>query len=202
MQIMRLPTDALSNWEGRLRVARRADVTLHRTASIGRVHVSGWGPRGTISLGKGSRIESGVLLQISNGGSISLGDNVTIRRGAVLNVSGQLELRGSNLVSWYTIVHCTSRVTFEEMAGTGEAVTVVDSAHFHGEVGSPAEHWYHNSAADPVVIGSNTWLATKSTVSAGAVLGPRTTVAAHAFVRRGVYPAGALLRGLPVPLPA
>ena len=175
----------------------RADVAADPTARIGRVVVSGRGARGRVVVGPRSVLQDGVILQISEGGVLELGPDVTVRRGAVLNVSGHLELRGRNLVSWYSVVHCNRSVVFEELAGTGEGVTVVDSNHFHGDEGAPDEHWYHNNRPEPVVIGRNTWLATKCTVTAGARLGARTTVAAHALVRPGDYPDGAVLAGVP-----
>lgn len=181
----------------RSELAKRATVDLHPTASVGRVHVTGWGARGSITLGRRSVIEDGAILQVSNGGRIEIGDDVLVRTGAVLNVSGRLELRGSNLVSWHTVVHCAEHVVFEEMAGTGDGVTVVDSTHYHGAAGASDEHWYHNGRPAPIVIGRNTWLAAKSTLGAGVTLGARTTVAAHAVVRPGVYPDGATLAGVP-----
>lgn len=161
------------------------------------MQVSGWGARGAITLGSGSRIQDGVIVQLSDGGRIDIGDDVLVRTGAVLNVSGHLELRGQNLISWHTVVHCAEHVVFEELTGTGDGVTVVDSTHHHGAPGAPDEHWYHNSRSAPVVLGRNTWLAAKSTVVAGVTLGARTTVAAHAVVRPGTYPDGVTLAGVP-----
>jgi acetyltransferase-like isoleucine patch superfamily enzyme len=180
-------------------VERRADVTVDPLAFLGRTIVSGRGARGALTLGPRSVVQDGVVLQIADGGRITIGPDVTIRRGAVLNVRGHLELRGRNLVSWYSVVHGAGSVVFEEMAGTGEGVTVVDSTHFHGDpgAGAGAEHWYHNHRLAPVVIGRNTWLAAKSTVTAGVVLGEDTTVAAHAVVLAGEHRPKALLVGAP-----
>jgi acetyltransferase-like isoleucine patch superfamily enzyme len=150
-----------------------------------------------VSIGAGSAIEDDVIIQISNGGRIVIGDGVRVRTSAVLNVSGMLELRGDNLVSWNCVIHCGDSVVFEEMAGTGEGVTVVDGTHFHGAIGAADEHWYHNNRHAPVVIGRNTWLAAKCTIGAGVTLGARTTVAAHSFVREGVYEDGIVLAGSP-----
>lgn len=152
--------------------------------------------RSTLVLGDRVGIESGVTLSL-HGGSIEIGNQSRIRKGVVLNVAGSLILRGQNLLSWNSIVHANRSVIFESMAGTGEVVTVVDSSHFHGERGSDNEYWYDNSQQSDVVIGSNTWLAAKSTVTAGAIIGERTTVAAHAVVRSGDYPADSFLAGVP-----
>jgi acetyltransferase-like isoleucine patch superfamily enzyme len=142
-------------------------------------------------------IEDGAILVLSNGGRIEIGEDVRIRTGAVLNVTGSCRFEGRNLLSWYSVVHCAYDVCFEEMAGTGEAVTVVDSAHYHGEIGSADEHWYGNHSPGAVRIGRNTWLASRSTVAGSVTLGPRTTVAGSAFVTSGSYAEGAVLRGVP-----
>jgi acetyltransferase-like isoleucine patch superfamily enzyme len=191
------PRAALSRALALRALRARADVTAHPTAHLGHLEIGGRGARGRLRLGAHSVIEEGVILQLHDNGVIDIGEHVTIRRGAVLNVQGHLELRGRNLVSWYSVIHCAESVVFEEMAGTGEGVTVVDANHFHGEPGAPDEHWYHNNRTAPVVIGRNTWLAARSTVTAGARLGERTTVAAHAVVAPGDYPPGITLVGAP-----
>jgi acetyltransferase-like isoleucine patch superfamily enzyme len=181
----------------RRRLEARAAVAIDPTARIGRLAVSGRGRRGQFRVGPRSVIEDGVVVHLHEGGSIDIGADVTIRRGAVLNVQGHLVLRGRNLISWYSVVHCAESVVFEELSGTGEGVTVVDSTHFHGEPGAADEHWYHNNRTAPVVIGRNTWLASRCTVTRGTRIGARTTVATQAVVRSGEYPDGATLVGAP-----
>jgi acetyltransferase-like isoleucine patch superfamily enzyme len=176
---------------------RSAVVTIDPSATIGAVELRGRGAPGHLSVGPHSVVEDGAIIHLHEGGTIEIGSHVRIRTGVVLNVEGHLVLEGRNLLSWYTVVHCAESIVFGELAGTGEGVTVVDSGHFHGGEGRPDEHWYHNNRTEPVSIGRNTWLAAKSTVSAGAHLGDRTTVAGHAFVRRGTYPDGATLVGVP-----
>lgn len=195
----RLPALLLKLGHTRRRRQLRAHVVLdaHRTATVGRIHLRGRGRPGHLSIGAHSVIEDGVVIHLHEGGRIDLGDHVTIRRGAVLNVQGHLVLEGHNLVSWYSVIHCAGSVVLAELAGTGEGVTVVDSNHVHGPEGAPDEHWHHNNRIEPVTIGRNTWLAARSTVTAGAHLGARTTVAGHALVRRGAYPEGVTLAGVP-----
>lgn len=170
------------------------------TARVGLIHLSGRARAGdgaTVTIGPRSSIQDGVVLRLGPGARLDIGPDVVIRRGAVLNVAGHLELRGRNLVSWYSVIHCAGTVVLGEMTGTGEHVTIVDSTHVHGARGAADEHWYHNAVIERVEIGPNSWLATKSTVAAGAVLGERTVVAAHAVVLGGSYPPGVTLVGLP-----
>ncbi len=178
-------------------VARQVDLAVHPTALFGKVQISTSGERAGIRVGARSVIEDGVRLNLVNGARLVIGEDVVIRSGAVLNLAGVCEFKGRNLLSWYSVVHCAYSVIFDVMAGTGEGVTVVDSTHFHGPEGAVDEHWHANHRPGYVHIGPNTWLATKSTVSANVTLAARTTVAGHAFVRAGSYPPGVVLAGVP-----
>ncbi|NHC13441.1 acyltransferase [Motilibacter deserti] len=191
----------LTHWSVlRLRITTRArgcklHVNVHPTAVIGTgVHLFARGPKAvTLLVGAGSVLESGVIVRLIDGASIRLGDDVTVRRGSVLNVAGELELEGRNLISWHSVVHCAERVVFAEMAGTGEGVSVVDSDHYRE---GPDDHWYHRARTAPVSIGRNSWLAAKSTVTRGVRIGANVTVAAHSVVREDV-PDSAVVAGVP-----
>lgn len=141
----------------------------------------------------GARVRAGATLALRGGAVLLLGPSVEIRRGAVLNVSGRARFEGHNLVSWGSVVHCAESVTFEEMAGTGEMVTVVDGTHYRA---TPDSHWYHHARTAPVLIGRNAWLAPKSTVTAGVTIGAGATVGAGAVVLDDV-PGGRLAVGAP-----
>lgn len=149
--------------------------------------------RVSVRLHDGCRIESGALLRLGPGADLSVGPGVVVRRGAVLNVAGRLDLQGDNLVSWGTVVHAADRVVFEPMAGTGDAVTVVDGAHYRRHAD---DHWYGNSASAPVTVGRNAWLGSHCTVAKGVTVGAAATVAGNSLVLTDV-PAGALVMGVP-----
>ncbi|MCU1595716.1 MAG: sugar acetyltransferase [Frankiales bacterium] len=155
------------------------------------------GARCRLLIGPESRLEDGVILQLSQGASVEIGPRCHLRSGAVLNVSGRLQLLGDNQISFYSVVHCAESVLFEEMAGAAEGVTVVDSQHVHGDVGAPDEHYYHNNRTSPVVIGRNTWLAARSVITSGVTLGSRVTVAGNSLVAPGTYADAATLVGVP-----
>lgn len=172
-------------------------VSVHPTASIGRGARIAFlrGPQRTASLtlGPGSRLEGGSLIQLTGGGQIDIGAGSVVRRSAVLNVSGQLILSGDNLVSWHSVIHCAERVVMERQAGTGEGVTVVDGRHFRRDVD---DHWYHNSSTSPVHVGANVWLASHCVIGPGVTIGRATTVAANSVVL-GDLPENALVAGSP-----
>jgi acetyltransferase-like isoleucine patch superfamily enzyme len=182
------------------------NVDIDPTASVSpaiRLAIGGPG-RVSIRVGPRSIIEGGVMLQLGPGAQLDIGPDVTIRRGCVLNVTGHLTFVGTNLLSWGSVVHCASAVTFEQMAGTGEMITVVDGAHYRRD---RDDHWYHNGATAPVVIGYNAWLSSKSTVGKGVRVGSAATVAANSLVSDDVpdeclamgVPAKIVRRGINVP---
>ncbi|WP_168582199.1 acyltransferase [Gephyromycinifex aptenodytis] len=161
-----------------------------------RVILHFWGePGSTIALkiGPNVRIEDGAVLRLKGGCSVELGEGSVVRTGAVLNVSGRLELKGHNLVSWGTVIHSAERVVIGEYTGMSEGVTVVDSTHYRT---APGDDGYLNAIATPVTVGSRTWLASKSVVLPGVTIGDEVTLAALSTAGRDI-PAGALAAGSP-----
>src|SRR5437868_5223600 len=81
--------------------------------------------RGRFVLGPGSSIEDRVLLMFK-GGSLLGGPRIELRRDVVLNLGGTLRLDGDNPVSWGSVIHCSTDVHLEPMAGIAEQVTIAD----------------------------------------------------------------------------
>lgn len=141
----------------------------------------------------GAIIEPGVEIHLTPGASLHLGPQVQIRSGCVLGVYGDVRFEGRNLFSWGSILQCRRQIIFEEMAGTGEHVSVVDGNHYRIDAD---DHWFGRSTYGPVRIGRNAWLAAKSVITAGVTIGPAATIAAGAVVVSDV-PAEALAGGIP-----
>jgi acetyltransferase-like isoleucine patch superfamily enzyme len=156
-----------------------------------RVVVQPWS-HNALHVGPGSTVEDRVRILLK-GGTIRLGDNVTIRRGCVLNVAGDLELDGENLLSWFTVIHCSTRIHLERMAIVGEHVTIADSSHYFTEPDAPI---YHNLRTGSIEIGRNTWLCPKATVTRDAKIGSHCIVGSGSVVV-GEIPAGSLASGVP-----
>lgn len=179
--------------------ARSAGATLtldiHETARVGTgvLLVVAHGSSNHVRIGAGSRIEDGVLLHLS-GGTVSLGPRTELRRNTVLHVNGgHLELQADNILSWGCTVHCAERVVLEAFAGASEYVTITDSRHFHTD---EETFFYHNAESAPVLIGRNTWLASKATVLMGTEIGAHAVVGCHS-VASGQVPAAMLVAGAP-----
>lgn len=140
------------------------------------------------------------VLVLLKGGSVELGPRCDVRRDVVLNVSGRLELRADNILSWGDSVHCSEAVVLERYAAASERVTIADSSHFHT---GPDDFFYHNVKTGPVTIGANTWLCTGAVITRGARVGAQCVVAANSVVS-GAVPDAHLASGVPAttqPLP-
>jgi acetyltransferase-like isoleucine patch superfamily enzyme len=176
---------------------KRVELVCDPSATVGKAVLRTSGRRGRLVIGSGVRIEDGVLISITDGGTVEIGSRSHLRTGVILNVSGRLVLTEENQLSFNAVVHCAEAVTFEALAGAAEGVTVVDAQHVHGTPGAADEHYYHNNVTAPVVIGRNTWLGAHCVVTSGVTLGSATTVAGNSLVAPGTYADGATLVGVP-----
>ena len=145
-----------------------------------------------LRVGPRSRLDDRVLVLLK-GGRIELGAETWLRRDVVLNVSGHLQLVRSNVMSWGTVLHCAESVRLEPMASAAEAVTIADSTHFFTE---PDAFFYHNTRTAPIVVGANTWLCPKVTVTPDVTIGSHCIVASNSVVI-GDIPDGHLASGVP-----
>lgn len=156
--------------------------------------------RMTVRLGPRTRIDEHVLL-LFKGGTLDCGPGSWFRRDVIANVSGELVLVEGNIMSWGTTLHCAESVRFEPLASAAEHVTVSDSSHYFT---TPDTFFYMNTRTEPVVIGANTWLCPKSTVTQGVRVGSHCIVASNSVVISDV-PDGHLASGVPArdirPLP-
>lgn len=169
-----------------------AEISLH--ARIGRrIRVSlAPGSTNVLRIGDWTTIDDEVTILLK-GGTVLIGQWCDLRRGVVLNVAGRLELVGSNVVSWGSVIHCAESVSVGRMTGLSEGVTIADSTHYHT---TPDAHFYHNIRPARVEIGSNVWLAPHVTVTRGARIGDGSIVGANSLVV-GKVAAGVLVSGVP-----
>jgi len=145
-----------------------------------------------VRLAPGTRFDDGVYLLLK-GGRLDCGPGTWLRRDVVVNVSGELTLVDGNIMSWGTTIHCADSVRFERFASAAEGVTVSDSTHFYT---TPDEFFYRNTRTKPVVIGANTWLCPKATVTSGVRIGSHCILASNSVAISDI-PDGHLASGVP-----
>jgi acetyltransferase-like isoleucine patch superfamily enzyme len=128
-----------------------------------------------------------------DGGRVQLGEHVELRRDVMLHVAGRFDCAGWNLLQWGASVHCDDAVSLGRGAVLSERATVVDSSHHHT---TPEDWVLDNTTTKPVVIGANTWVGAKATISRGVTIGDHCIVAGNSLVVTDV-PAGHLASGVP-----
>lgn len=137
-------------------------------------------------------LDDDVRLQLK-GGQITLGTGTQLRRGVLLNVSGRLRLDDQAILSWFTVVHCANDIHLGRRTFVGEFTTIVDSSHFFT---TPDEWAASNVALGRVEVGENTWIAAKATLARNVTVGSHCIVSASAVVMTDV-PDGHLAAGVP-----
>ena len=161
----------------------RIDVAVDPTVQIGqgvRVRVAE-GVSGALHIGAHTRIGDGVEIRLG-GGELRLGEWVEVRRDVAFMVGGVIELMGANVLSWGTVLHCDERIRLDHHTTVGEYVTITDSSHEHRDGA-----WHVDTITTaPVVLGSDTWVGAKATITPGVTIGDRCIVAAGAVVTRDV----------------
>ena len=174
----------------------RAKIDLHvapdvRIARGVRVEVT---PRTRmeVRMGPRTRLDESVLLLLK-GGRLHFGADTWMRRGVLLNVSGDLVFGAGSIMSWGTTVHCAESVHLDEMVGAAEGVTISDSSHYFT---TPDTFFYANTRTKPIVIGTNTWLCPKATVTGGVRIGSHCIVASNSVAIADI-PDGHLASGVP-----
>lgn len=169
------------------------DVRVDPSAQIGRGVrvVVGSGVRGALHIGAHSTIDDGVEIRLE-GGELRIGEWVEIRRGAAFMVGGTIDIAGPNLVSWGAVVHCAERIELARWVVLAEHATITDSTHRHVDGA-----WHLDQVTtSPVLIGEDTWIGAKATVTPGVTIGARCTVGAGAVLTADV-PDDHLALGVP-----
>jgi acetyltransferase-like isoleucine patch superfamily enzyme len=171
-----------------------------------------------LRVGRGTRIEPGVRLQVETGadneldigervilqagtriwltgGSIRIGRGTIIRDQTVLKSGGELVVGDYVRIGYSAVIHCHERVELADRSVLADLVVVVDSDHVHD--GTEAWVMAQPVLAGPIRVGSNTLVGAQCVITRGAVIGSNAVVAAGAVVRMGDHPDGWLIGGIP-----
>ena len=169
-----------------------ADVDVALDARIGRGVRVEIPHGGRLRIGPGAVLGDGVVLQLK-GGSVDIGAWTDLRRGVVLNVSGSFTVGERCVLGAGTTVHCAHHVRIGNRVGIGEYTTIVDTSHQHTRPGRPA---YDDTVPGAVEVGDDAFVATKCTLTRGAVVGEFCIVGAGSVVL-GEVPARTFVSGIP-----
>lgn len=169
-----------------LGVARRVSSAV-RVAAIRLVNDS-------VDIPWSTRIERGVLVQVTDGGSLRLSAGCSLGAGCRITVhSGNANLGERVLVGPGCVIVARQSVRIGNRVLIGEYVTIRDQDHC---IDTPLQVFESGFDVSPVEIGDDAWLGAKATVLRGSILGRGSVVGAHCVVR-GHVPAGAIAAGVP-----
>lgn len=169
---------------------------IGRNVSIGRnVLLEVWAPgTNVLELHDDSYILDGARVMLRSG-SIVLGPRSNLRDYVQVKSQGQLVLGEEVSVCYGSVIHCTERIELHDLVGTGERITIIDSEKRHD--GSDTHFLRQPLRVDPVVIGSNTFIAANAVITHGSRVAPNAVIAAGAVLTGGDYPGGWILAGAP-----
>ena len=137
----------------------------------------------------------GCIVSVDRGGVLRIGRNFVIDRNVEIVVyeGGVLEIGDNVYVGHGSTIACAKSIRIGAETLIGDLVSIRDMNH-RREAGVPLRS--SGSVSAPVRIGSNCWLGSKVTITAGSELGDDVTVAANAAVA-GRFDSGATIGGVP-----
>jgi acetyltransferase-like isoleucine patch superfamily enzyme len=174
----------------------RLELRVGRGVRIGRDLTLEIYAQGTnrLELGDGVDIHNNVRLLLRNG-SIALGTRSRVRDGVLLKSDGIVTIGEAVTLGPYGAIHCTERITLDDLVGLGERVSIIDSDHTFD--GVDIDFLKKPLATGPIRLGRGTMVAIGSVILRGADVGPNSAIAANSVVRGGEYGEASLLAGNP-----
>lgn len=154
----------------------------HLRATLLRIRV--WPTGGVIWTGR-IRVESGVRIDVSDGGRITVGRCVSLGRDVHLVArGGYLELGERVELSSGVVVVARDSIVIGQGTLVGEYSSIRDQDHaVDAKRRSSGEF-----TQSPVVLGENVWVGARVTVTQGVTIGDGAVLAAGAVVTRAVPP--------------
>lgn len=154
-----------------------------------------------LTLGAGSSIREGVLIDALSKDGIVLGAGATVDRGAIIRGSGVIRNLGVGVtigrrtaVGAFNFVHGGGGVTIGDDTMLGPFVQIYSENHVYASTDTPIIEQGEVRAA--VIIGSDVWVGAGSIILAGVKVGDGAVVAAGSVVTKDVA-SRAIVAGVP-----
>jgi acetyltransferase-like isoleucine patch superfamily enzyme len=171
-------------------------VRVGRNVTIGRnVMLEVWA-QGTnlLELHDDSYILDGVRVMLRSG-TIVLGPRSNLRDYVLVKSEGELLLGEEVSISYGAVLHCTERIELQDLVGTGERVTMIDSEKRHD--GTDTHFLRQPLRVAPVVIERNTFIGANAVITHGTHVGRNAVIGAGAVLTGGDYPGSSIIAGAP-----
>lgn len=151
-----------------------------------------------IKIGKGTKIERGVELNIKYGGSIEIGDNCYLSKGAqVITEGGGITIGNDCTINPYTIVYGQGNTIIGNGVRIAAHCVIVPSNH---RFDNPSEFIYKQGLTKlGIIIEDDVWLGTGVKVLDGVTISKGCVIGANAVVTRSTE-ANGIYVGIPAKL--
>jgi maltose O-acetyltransferase len=148
----------------------------------------------TLELEDGVDIHNNVRFLLRSG-AIRLGERSRVRDGVLIKSDGEVAVGSAVTLGPYGAIHCTERITLDDLVGLGERVSIIDSDHTFD--GIDLDFLKKPLAVSPIRLGRGTMVAIGTVILRGANVGANSAIAANSVVRGGDYAEASLLAGNP-----
>lgn len=140
-----------------------------------------------LSIGSGSIIEDGALLDFRFGGSIILGKNVTVRSGAILApFGGFIRIGKESGVNHYTVLYGHGGLTIGEYVRFAAHCLVIPANHSAARRDVPI--YSQPLTKKGIVIADDVWVGAHSVILDGVSIGGGSVIAAGSVVTKTIEP--------------
>jgi acetyltransferase-like isoleucine patch superfamily enzyme len=148
-----------------------------------------------LSIGEGTEIEDGAIVDFRFGGSVSLGKGVHVKAGAILApFGGFINLGNECGVNHYTVLYGHGGLTIGDVVRFAAHCLVIPANHGIAPSEIPISRQPLEKAG--IVIGNDVWIGAHCVILDGVTIGDGSVVAAGSVVTKNVDPR-AIVAGVP-----
>jgi acetyltransferase-like isoleucine patch superfamily enzyme len=138
-----------------------------------------------LTVGEGSLLEEGVILDFRQGGTLILGRNVTVRSGAILApFGGFIRIGDQSGVNHYTVLYGHGGLTIGSCVRFAAHCLVVPANHGIATLDVPI--FAQSLSKKGIVIGDDVWIGAHCTILDGVSIGDGSVIAAGSVVNKTV----------------
>lgn len=147
----------------------------------------------SVSFGGNVQISSNVIIKATDGGEIRIGSNVSFGANSqIISQGGIIEISDNCFIGTGVIITSKKFINIGEGSQIAEYVVIRDQD--HNIESRPIRT--SGFKVSPIIIQNDVWLAAKSTVLRGCIIGEGAVIGAHSLVNKDI-PEFTLAAGIP-----
>lgn len=135
----------------------------------------------SVSISFNTRLQKGASIRCSDNSRIDISNSIISSGTLIVADHGGVISIENSYIGRNSVIVSRKSITIKSNCQIAEMVVIRDQNHNFGKSDlTISEQGFTNSS---IIIGKNVWLATKSTILAGSIIGNNTVVGANAVVR-------------------